>query len=79
MQAQSKKKKKKQEQAIAKNKDYHSLSEGEGSELLLWINDDPDLCLNPTQHWWGQGLSGHHNTQDTTTITANYAHPVTGT
>lgn len=47
---------------------------------LLRINNDPDLCLNPTQHRLGHGMactpaSAAHGTQ----ITPNYAYPVTGT
>ena len=52
----------------AKYRDYDSLAEGEDSELLLWISNDPDLCLNPTQHRLGQGLSCHHDIHDTTKL-----------
>lgn len=60
-------------------KDYHSFPEDEDSELLLWISNYPDLCLSPTQHRLGQGLSRNHNTQETTKLTLNYTYPVTGT
>lgn len=53
------KKTKKQQQQGAKYKDYHSLAEGKDRKLLLWINSDPDLRLNPTQPRLDHGLSRH--------------------
>lgn len=56
------------QQREAKNKDYHSLPGGEGSKLLLWISNDPDLCLNPSRPWWGRGSERDYNTQDATKL-----------
>lgn len=32
---------------------------------LLWINNDPDLCLNPTQRRLGHSMSCQRRAQDT--------------
>lgn len=58
----------KTQQQGAKYTDYHSFPEGEGTELLLWTNNDPVSCLNPTQIRLGQGQACQPNTQDTTKL-----------
>lgn len=53
--------KKTQQERGAKCKDYRSLAEGKDRKLLLWINSDPDLRLNPARRRLGHGSSRHRD------------------